>query len=82
MGLAFQIVDDLLDVEGNEKSLGKRTGKDVGRGKITFPGLLGIDASRLRAKELIEDACQALSPLGAAAGHLETLARYVLERDH
>jgi geranylgeranyl pyrophosphate synthase len=81
MGLAFQITDDLLDVEGDEAALGKRVGKDAGRGKLTFPGLLGIDESRRRAEELIDEACAAVEPLGPAAGGLTALARYVLERN-
>ena len=81
MGLAFQITDDLLDVEGDEAALGKRVGKDAGRGKLTFPGLLGIDESRRRAEVLIDEACAALEPLGLAAGGLTALARYVLERN-
>ncbi|HEY5314202.1 MAG TPA: farnesyl diphosphate synthase [Pirellulales bacterium] len=81
MGLAFQITDDLLDVQGDEQALGKRVGKDAGRGKLTFPGLLGIDESRRQAEELIGKACMALEPLGPAAGGLAALARYVLERN-
>lgn len=82
LGLAFQIVDDLLDVSGDESAVGKRLGKDADRGKITFPGLLGIDSSRRRAEELIDEACSALAPLGPPAASLEALARYVMERNH
>jgi geranylgeranyl diphosphate synthase type II len=81
MGLAFQIVDDLLDVGGDEAALGKRVGKDADRGKLTFPGLLGVAESRARAEQLIGEACQALEPLGTPAEGLAALARYVLERD-
>jgi geranylgeranyl diphosphate synthase, type II len=81
MGLAFQIMDDLLDVSGNEQALGKRVGKDVDRGKLTFPALLGVSESRQRAADLVADACASLAPFGAAAAGLESLARYVLERD-
>jgi len=81
LGLAFQIVDDLLDVGGAESVTGKRVGKDHGRGKLTFPGLLGVEASRASAVELIDEACRALQPLGSRAAGLESLARYVLERD-
>lgn len=81
MGLAFQIVDDLLDVAGDEAALGKRVQKDAGRGKLTFPGLLGVDESRARARNLVDAACAALAPLGAAAEGLEALARFVLERE-
>jgi geranylgeranyl diphosphate synthase, type II len=81
LGLAFQITDDLLDVRGSEANLGKRVGKDAGRGKLTFPGLLGIDESARRATELIDQACQAVSGFGARAAGLDALARYVLERN-
>jgi geranylgeranyl diphosphate synthase type II len=81
VGLAFQIIDDLLDVEGNELKLGKRVGKDSGLGKWTYPGLLGIEGSRRRASELAEEAVAALAPLGARGARLEALAHYLLERD-
>jgi geranylgeranyl diphosphate synthase type II len=81
LGLAFQIADDLLDVEGSESSAGKRLGKDSQRGKLTFPGLLGVDESRRRATLLIDEACAALAPLGPAASRLDALARFVLERN-
>ncbi len=80
LGLAFQIVDDLLDYNGDEHQMGKRTGKDSTRGKLTYPSLLGADASKLRAHQLIDDACGALSSFGQRASGLESLARYVLER--
>ena len=82
LGLAFQITDDLLDVRGDAAAVGKRVGKDAGLGKITFPGVLGIDESVRRAEQLVERAQAALAPLGLAAGNLEALARYVLERNH
>ena len=81
LGLAFQITDDLLDVVGSEKELGKRVGKDSGRGKATFPGLLGVEESRRRAEARVERATAALAPLGSAATGLEALARYVLDRN-
>ena len=82
LGLAFQITDDLLDVRGNAATAGKRVGKDAQCGKLTFPGLLGIDESARRAEQLIAQACAAVAPLGPAAGSLEVLARSVLERNH
>ncbi|HYW80607.1 MAG TPA: farnesyl diphosphate synthase [Thermoguttaceae bacterium] len=81
LGLAFQITDDLLDVQSNEATLGKRVGKDAGLGKLTFPGLLGIDQSLARAEQTVQRACRALEPLGSRAGSLEALAHYVLERN-
>lgn len=81
LGLAFQILDDLLDVRGDEVTIGKRVGKDSARGKLTFPGLLGVEESRRRAEMLIAEARQALAPLGSAAEGLDVLALYVLERD-
>jgi geranylgeranyl pyrophosphate synthase len=81
LGLAFQITDDLLDVRGKQELLGKRVGKDAAQGKLTFPVLLGLDASLRRAEELTAEACQALDAFGPRAGGLEALARYVLERN-
>jgi len=81
LGLAFQITDDLLDVRSSEASAGKRVGKDARCGKLTFPGLLGIDGSAQRARELIAEACEALLPLAARADGLEALAQGVLERN-
>ncbi len=81
IGLAFQIIDDLLDVQSNEAATGKRVGKDAQRGKFTFPGLLGLDQSTQHAEQLISEACDALTPFGARADGLRTLARYVLERN-
>ena len=81
LGLAFQITDDLLDVRGTEDVIGKRAGKDAGQGKLTFPLLLGVEASLRRAEQLIHQACAALEVFGPQAGGLEALARYVLERN-
>jgi geranylgeranyl pyrophosphate synthase len=79
--LAFQITDDLLDVRGEEKAVGKRVGKDAGKGKHTFPGLLGVEASALRAEKLLSEACDAVAPLGARGEPLAMLARRILERN-
>jgi len=81
LGLAFQITDDLLDVRSNAQTTGKRVGKDARQGKLTFPGLLGIDRSTERARSLVAQACQSLDPLGPQADDLNSLARYVLERN-
>jgi len=80
LGLAFQVVDDLLDFDGDEEQLGKRTGKDADRGKLTYPVLLGVEASRERAAELVDEACSAASLFGERAKSLLTLAKFVLER--
>jgi geranylgeranyl diphosphate synthase type II len=82
LGLAFQITDDLLDACGDEKTLGKRASKDAERGKLTFPGLLGVDESRRRAEQLVAEAIAAVSSLGPQAEGLEALARAVLDRNH
>ncbi|WP_253155835.1 polyprenyl synthetase family protein [Stieleria tagensis] len=82
IGLAFQVVDDLLDHTADETRMGKRVGKDAGRGKLTYPGLMGIDQARVRAAELIESAQQHTTPFGSAAGRLNQLAHYVLQRSH
>ncbi|MEM8680632.1 MAG: polyprenyl synthetase family protein [Planctomycetota bacterium] len=81
LGLAFQIVDDLLDFEGDEAVVGKKTGKDAAKGKLTFPGLIGVDESRRRAEELVEEAVSAAASLGERSANLQRLARFVLERD-
>lgn len=81
LGLAFQIIDDLLDIQGDEKALGKRVGKDSGRGKATFPQVLGAAQSRARAEELAAEACAALEPLGSPSVRLQALAHYVVNRN-
>ncbi len=81
LGLAFQIADDLLDVEGNEKTAGKRLKKDEEAGKATFVSLLGVDGAKARAKELVEDAIDALSLYSAQADYLRDTARFVISRD-
>ncbi len=81
LGLAFQIVDDLLDCRGDSAKMGKTTGKDTGRGKLTYPNLIGIEPSETRAKELIQSAIEAIDCLGSRANSLKSLARFVLERN-
>ena len=81
LGLAFQITDDLLDVEGQAEQAGKRVGKDAARGKLTYPGLLGVEQSRTRAAELGRQAKDYLAPLGAGAGELVGLVSFVIDRD-
>jgi len=81
VGLAFQILDDVLDVEGDETKLGKRVGKDSGQGKWTYPRFLGVEGSRARARRLAEEAVSALDPLGTRGDRLRELALALLERD-
>ena len=81
IGLAFQIRDDILDVESDSATLGKTAGKDVANAKPTYPAILGMDASRKQLAELTDRAIAALAPLGARAGELVALARYVAERE-
>ena len=81
LGLAFQITDDLLDVAGSQASVGKRVDKDAGHGKLTFPGLLGIEESRRRAKKLIDEACGMIELFGPKAGQLRALAQFVAARE-
>ena len=81
VGLAFQIVDDLLDVQGDETKLGKRVGKDSELGKWTYPRFLGVDGSRRRARQLADEAVAALEPLGPRGDRLRDLALALLERD-
>lgn len=82
LGLAFQITDDLLDVRGDAQTVGKATRKDATHGKLTYPSLLGEEASTCRARGLIAEACRWLVPLGERGHRLEALAQFVLERDH
>jgi geranylgeranyl diphosphate synthase type II len=80
-GQAFQITDDLLDVEGNAEQTGKRVQKDAARGKLTYPGLLGREESRRRAEALCRQAQIHLTPFGAAAQRLAALAEWILQRN-
>lgn len=82
LGLAFQITDDLLDVCGTSQSLGKSVQKDAARGKLTYPSLLGEEASVLRAQCQIAEACEWIKPFGDRGRCLDALAQFVLERDH
>ncbi|MFN3825177.1 MAG: polyprenyl synthetase family protein [Pseudorhodobacter sp.] len=81
LGLAFQIADDILDVTGDAANTGKRVGKDADAGKATFVSLLGLDAARARAADLVAEAEAALAPYGPRAGTLIATARYVIARD-
>jgi geranylgeranyl diphosphate synthase type II len=81
-GQAFQIADDLLDAEGDEVAVGKRVGKDAGRGKLTFPTVEGIPAARERAERLGREAAEAAAGLGPNAADLGRLASWIVTRRH
>lgn len=81
LGLAFQIADDILDVEGDPEKTGKRLGKDAGAGKATFVSLLGLDGARARARDLVAEAVAALAPYGAAGRNLAEAAEFVIARE-
>ena len=80
LGLAFQIADDLLDVEGDEKEVGKKTGKDQEAGKATFVSLMGVERARGQARMLTDQAIQHLDLFAEKADPLRDLARFVIER--
>ena len=81
-GLAFQIVDDVLDMTQDSEQLGKTAGKDLASDKATWPAVFGIEASRAHADKLITEAFAELTPYGEAAEGLKAVARYLVERTH
>ena len=81
LGLAFQVADDILDVEGDAGKTGKRVRKDAEAGKATFVSLLGLDGAKARARALVAEAEAALAPYGRAADTLRDAARFVVERE-
>ncbi len=81
IGLAFQVVDDILDVESNSETLGKTQGKDAEANKPTYVKLLGLDGAKAEAQRLLQAALDALEMFGGSADQLRELARYIVERD-
>ncbi len=82
IGLAFQVQDDILDVESDTATLGKQQGADAARNKPTYPALLGMAEAKLLAAHLTEQAIAALSPFGGAAEPLRGLARFIVQRQY
>ncbi len=82
IGLAFQITDDILDVEGSTEDLGKTAGKDEISGKLTYPSLVGIDRARRMAREQVKAAVEALEPFGDRADPLRKITRFIVNRNH
>lgn len=80
LGLAFQVIDDLLDVESSTEAMGKRTNKDQARGKATYPSLLGVERSRQLARDLVARTHAALAPFDHRADPLRMLAKFAVER--
>jgi geranylgeranyl pyrophosphate synthase len=81
IGLAFQIADDVLDVTATTDRLGKTAGRDVDLAKSTYPALLGVDGAKQRAESLVAEGCAALRAAGLLSLELDTLARFVVERE-
>lgn len=81
LGLAFQIADDILDIEGDAATVGKATGKDANAGKATFVSHLGLDGAKQRARDLVQSACDALSVYGAEGETLRQAAAFVIARN-
>ena len=82
LGLAFQIVDDILDVEGASADLGKTAGKDAAAGKPTYPALYGLDASKTMARECLARAERALGRVTLADSRLLEIGRWIVERSN
>jgi len=82
IGLAFQITDDLLDITGDQIRLGKKPGRDADLGKLTYPGVMGIENSREKSEQLVQEACEAVAVFGDRSKWLKELAQFILERDH
>lgn len=82
IGLAFQIIDDILDITATKEQLGKTAGKDIESAKVTYPSLWGIEESRLKAQELVKEACAQLDFYGDKAVPLQEIAHFIINRNH
>jgi geranylgeranyl diphosphate synthase, type II len=82
IGLAFQIADDILDVEGVVQILGKTPGSDLSKKKVTYPSIIGLEESKKRARELVELALEALGPFGRDAEPLREIGRFIIARNY
>lgn len=82
IGLAFQIIDDILDITATQEKLGKTAGKDLKAEKVTYPSLWGIEESRAKAQKLVEEACLELAFYGDKAVPLQAIAHFIINRDH
>jgi geranylgeranyl diphosphate synthase type II len=81
IGFAFQIIDDILDIKGQEHLLGKKTGSDVNKKKATFPSVIGLEESARRAQQVLEKALSTLEPFGEHGEALREIARFIVERE-
>ncbi|MCC5660520.1 polyprenyl synthetase family protein [Nostoc sp. XA010] len=82
IGLAFQIIDDILDITSTQEQLGKTAGKDQKAQKVTYPSLWGLEESRLKAQELVKAACAELEPFGERAKSLQAIAHFIISRNN
>jgi farnesyl diphosphate synthase len=81
IGLAFQVVDDVLDAQSTTATLGKTAGKDARQGKPTYVSTVGVEAARAMAQELKREAVESLAPFGERARRLRELAEYIVSRE-
>lgn len=81
-GLAFQIADDILDIEGTTEEIGKDAGSDQARGKATYPAVMGLSAAKTEAESMMNEALEALALFGSEADPLRDIARYIVQRNH
>ena len=82
IGLAFQVQDDILDIEGDADTIGKPQGSDLNKDKPTYPALLGMDGAKQKLQQLHHQALDALLPFGDSAAELKTLADFIVQRNH